>query len=92
MAVGGGALRQDGVGLGTGQWGSTGPGVARTSRAGERSEERGPVRGREKREREGRWVGPPRVSAPPVGERKGEREEYDRWAPVNQIKFELFQT
>jgi hypothetical protein len=49
--------------------------AARTSRAGQRSGVRGPVQGREKREQGGRWVGPSREWAPPVSERKGEREE-----------------
>jgi hypothetical protein len=82
--------------------GSGGAGrAAHTSRARERSGERGPIRGGEKWLRGGRRVGPSQEWAPPVGERKGEREEYDRWASgqSNQIriisnlfKFDLFQT
>jgi hypothetical protein len=87
MADGGGGFK---VGQGWARLGAVGqhrPGsggagrAVRMSRARERSGERGPVRGREKRERGGQQVGPSREWAPPISERKGEREEYDRWAP-----------
>jgi hypothetical protein len=52
--------------------GSVGRAVC-TSRADKRSREGGPVRGREKREWEGRWVGPPQEWAPAVKERGREK-------------------
>jgi hypothetical protein len=69
--------------------GSGGAGrAAHTSRARERSGERGPIRGGEKYDR---WARP--KSGPRLSVKEREREKSMTGVPrVNQIKFELFQT
>jgi hypothetical protein len=80
------ALRQGGVGRGSGQWGSTGPGAALPGRRCAHREqgsevERGVQYEGEKRgsgEADG-WDHP--GSGPRLSVKEREREEYDRWGP-----------